>query len=50
MSIAQQAIRARKKARVDPRYPSNKKDVAARDQKYRARIEAAKLRAQRKKG
>lgn len=48
MSVAQQAIAARRKARSDERYPQNRKDAAVRAARLRRKVENEKLRQQRK--
>jgi len=44
MSVARQAIAARRKARHDPRYPQNKKDDAVRGRKLREKVAAEQKR------
>lgn len=50
MSVARQAIAARRNARRDPRYKLQKsKDASVREQKMREKIAAENARKQRKK-
>lgn len=46
---AQQSIRARRKAKIDPRYTSNRRDASTQAKKLKLRIAAEQARKSRKK-